>query len=55
MRDESAAIDKPKRSLGPYEADNKKIDGVIAELIQSVQGTRMPIKWAANETFWLSA
>lgn len=49
MHDKGAAVDRLMKHLGLYEADNKQISDPIAELIQSVQGSRIPVKRAADE------
>lgn len=48
MHDKGAAIDKLMRHLGLYEKDNKQSTDALAELIASVQGTRAPVKRAAD-------
>lgn len=49
MHDNGAATDRLMKQLGLYEADNKQSCDPIAALIQSAQGTGMPVKRTADE------
>lgn len=46
MHDKGGSIDKLMRHLGLYEKDNKQTTDALTELIQAVQGTKMPVKRA---------
>ena len=50
MHDKAAAIDRLMKHLGLYEADKMQRNDALAELIQSVQGTRVPVTRANNVT-----
>ena len=49
MHDKVAAIERLMKHLGLYEKDNQQGTDALAELIASVQGTRVPVRCAASE------